>query len=100
MNMFESIAGVETFSRADLLCLKALQRRHWMQLLQKTLMSLHIEGQVLISEPLAAKSLKRQGGFDRSRELGGVTEMSAPVSTKKFLPEAFSLTNRQFTEGP
>lgn len=55
---------------------------------------------VLICEPLAAESLNWHGALPFSRELGGMTEMSAPVSIRKFLLDDLSVTNKRLILGP
>lgn len=55
---------------------------------------------VLICEPLAANSLKRHEALPFSRELGGMTEMSAPVSMRKSLPDDLSVMNKRLILGP
>lgn len=55
---------------------------------------------VLIFVPLAAKRLKRHGELSFSFDVGGTTEMSAPVSIKKSLLVDFSVTKRRLTNGP
>lgn len=55
---------------------------------------------VLICEPLAAKSLKRQEELPFSLDVGGMTEMSAPVSIRKSLPDDLSVTNKRLIFGP
>jgi hypothetical protein len=54
---------------------------------------------VLICELLAANSLKKHGLFPFSREVGGMTEMSAPVSMRKSLPDDLSVTNKRLIFG-